>query len=354
MERVPKIREESSYPLTNMSREEIRQCAIRVIVYEKRIALEVFHSITDGNGALVFLKTLIAEYLLQKYGVHVPAEQGVLGRLEEPSEEEMEDSFQKYAGNRNASRKATDAWKLKGTPEPDDFKHVTCLQIPVDKALEIAHSYGISLTAFLCAVMMMALQNLQKEKVPNIRRRLPIKVFIPVNLRKLFPSKSLRNFVLYTIPEIDPRMGEYTFPEICDQVVHRMGLEINAKHQSSMIATNIGSERMMAVRVMPLFVKNFVMKMVFNAVGERKSCLTISNLGAVRVPEEMRSYVARFDFILGVQATSPYNCGALSYGNTLYLNMIRNIREPDLEYHLHCVLRDMGIPVTVESNRGLR
>ena len=200
--------------------------------------------------------------------------------------------------------------------------------------------------------MMMALQNLQKEKVPNIRRRLPIKVFVPVNLRRLFPSRSLRNFVLYTIPEIDPRMGEYSFREICDQVVHRMGLEVNAKHMSSMIATNISSERMMAVRVMPLFIKNLVMKLVFLAVGERKSCLTLSNLGQVRVPEEMAPYVRRFDFILSIQATSPYNCGVLSYGDTLFINIIRNIREPELEYHLHCVLRDMGLTVTVDSNRN--
>ena len=354
VKKVPRVREESSYPLANMSKAEVRQCAFRCIVYRDRIALEIFHSLTDGNGAMVFLKTLLAEYLLQKYGVRVPAEEGVLGRLEEPSPEEMEDSFQKYAGNRNASRKATDAWKPRGTQEPDDFKHVTCLQVPVDQVLKLAHEEGISLTAFLTSAMMMALQNLQKEKVSSIRHRLPIKVFVPVNLRKLFPSKSLRNFVLYTIPEIDPRMGEYTFREICGQVVHRMGLEVNAKHMSSMIATNISSERLMAVRIMPLFIKNLVMKLVFFAVGERKSCLTLSNLGQVRVPKEMAEYVRRFDFILSIQATSPYNCGVLSYGDTLFINIIRNIRESDLEYHLHCVLRDMGLPVTVESNRAMR
>ena len=351
---TPKILEENSYPLTRMPKSEVRRCAIRVIAYEKRIAVEIFHSITDGNGALIFLKTLVAEYLLQKYGIAVPAENGVLGRLEEPSEEEMEDSFQKYAGKRHASRKATDAWKTKGTPEADDFKHITCFRIPVDQTLKLAHSYGVSLTTFLSAAMMQALQNLQKEKVTNIRRRKPIKIFIPVNLRKLFPSKSLRNFVLYTIPEIDPRMGEYTFQEICNQIQHHMGLHVTAKHMSSMIATNISSERLMIVRVMPLFVKNLVMKLVFRAVGERKSCLTISNLGAVQIPKEMEAYVQRFDFILGVQATSPHNCGVLSYGNTLYINMIRNIRESELEYYLHCVLRDMGLPITVESNRAAR
>ena len=351
---VPQVRPESSYPLTKMSRDEVRQCAIRVIAYEKRIAVEIFHSITDGNGALVFLKSLVAEYIQQKYNIHVPAEHGVLGRLEAPSEEELEDSFQKYAGNRNVSRQGTDAWKPKGTPETDDFHHVTCLQVPVSQMLKLAHEQKVTLTEFLCAAVMQAIQNLQKEQEPYIGFRKPVKVLVPVNLRKIFPSKSLRNFVLYTTPEIDPRLGEYSFPEICNAVKHHLGLEVNAKFMGSLIATNISSERLLVVRMMPLFIKNLVMKLVFKAVGERKSCLSLSNLGAVQVPEEMGRYVTRFDFILGVQATAPYNMGVLSYGDTLYINMIRNIREPLLEYHLHCVLRDMGMNVTVESNRGLR
>ena len=94
-----------------------------------------------------------------------------------------------------------------------------------------------------------------------------------------------------------------------------------------------------------------LMKAVFDSVGEKKSCLCLSNLGAVKLPEEMKPYVTRMDFILGTQATAPYNCGVLSLDDTLYINIIRNIREPALEYHLHCVLRDMGLPVQVQSNQ---
>ncbi len=348
---VPTVREENSYPLARMSKEEVRQCAFRVIVCKKRIALEMFHSLTDGNGALVFLKTLVAEYLQQKYGISIPAERGVLGRLEDPSPEELEDSFQKYAGPLCASRKGTDAFRFSGTPEPGGFLNLTCFHLSVDQVLKKAHEYDISLTGFLCAVMMQAIQNLQKETVLNQKHRKPIKVLIPVNLRKLFPSKSLRNFAMYTTPEIDPRLGEYSFEEICRAVRHRMGLEVNAKHMSTMIAANVTSERIFAVKIMPLFVKNLVMKAVFNAVGERKSCLSLSNLGAVTMPDEMMPYVERMDFILGIQATAPYNCGVLSLGDTLYINFIRNIKEPELEYHFHCVLRDMGLQAQVESNR---
>ena len=350
LKEAPEIRQEHSYPLTRMSRQETRSCAFRVIVHGNRIALEIFHSLTDGNGGLVFLKTLIAEYLHQKHGLRIPAEAGVLGRLEAPAAEEMEDSFLKYAGPVPAGRKATDAYRITGTAEKDDFLHVTCLQLPVDVLRRKAKEQGVTITTWLCAAMMLAIQDIQQKKQPDRRRQKPVKVLLPVNLRKLFPSRTLRNFVLYSIPEMDPRLGDYNFSELCKLIHHHMGAEVTAKKMAMQIATNVSSERNPAIKAVPLFLKNPVMKAVFEAVGERKSCLSLSNLGAVQLPEEMAPYVARLDFILGIQHSAPYNCGAVSWENTLYLNFIRNIREPELEYSLYQRLQQLGIPVTVESN----
>lgn len=352
IEKAPSIRQESSYPLTRMGKKEIRKCGFRVIVYEKRIALEVFHALTDGNGALVFLKTLLAEYLEQKYGIRVPAENGVLSRQETPKEAELEDSFQKYAGPVQISRQGRDALRLSGTPEKDGFLHLTCFQIPVQSVLEKAREQGVSVTSFLCAAMMMALQDLQTQCMPYTKKRKSIKVLIPVNLRNLFPSESLRNFMLYTIPELDPRLGSYSFTEACKVVHHHLGLDVTAKRMSMLIATNVGNERMAIVKIMPLFVKNLVMKLVFNTVGERKSCLSLSNLGVAKVPDVMSTYIDRMDFILGAQATAPHNCGVLSFKDTLYINFIRNVQESELEYRFYCVLRDLGLRVQVQSNRG--
>ena len=346
----PQIRSESSYPLTRMNKYEIEKCAFRIIVYRNRIALEIFHSLTDGTGAMIFLKTLVAEYLHLNYGEYFSAERGVLGRLEEPSDEEFEDSFQKHSGDISASRKENTAWRVTGSEEKDGFLNLTCFKVPVKEALEQAHKYGVSLTCYLTAVMMQALQNLQNERIEDRRKRKPIKVLIPVNLRKLYGSKTLRNFALYITPEILPRLGEYSFEEICKVISCRMSSEITQKQMSMKIATNVNSERLFIVRIMPLFIKNIVMKAVFDTYGERKSCLTVSNLGAVDIPEAMKQYVTRMDFILGVQANAPYNCGVLSYGDTLYINFIRNICESDLERHFHSVLMEHGITAEVESN----
>ena len=354
VESAPQICEEHSYPLVFMNREEMRKCAFRVIAYENRIAVEYFHSLTDGNGALVFLKSLTAEYLEQKYRVSIPFENGVLDRRELPKEEELEDSFLKYAGNVPASRKDTNAWHMSGEPQKDGFLNLTCFQIPVKPALELAHKHNATLTVFMSAVMMKALLNLQNEKNPNTKRQKRIKLLIPVNLRNLFPSNTLRNFAMYTIPELDPRLGAYSFDEICKIIQHKMGTEFTAKHMSCVIATNVNDERNPLVRLIPLPLKNAVMKAIFDSVGEKKSCLTLSNLGQVKIPEAMAQYVRRFDFILGVQAAAPYNCGMLSYGDTIYINFIRNIQDAELERHFHAVLQEMGLPTVVESNQNER
>lgn len=351
LDKAPELSREYSYPVPHMAYREIRRCGLRVIAHDRRIAVEFFHSLTDGNGGLIFLKTLVAEYLQQRYGIHIPAGHGVLGRLEPPREEELEDSFPKYAGAVNASRKENDAWFPNGTQDPDGYLDLTCFVLDAAQVLEKAHAHKISVTTFLTAAVMAALQEVQKAQVPDRRRRKALKILVPVDLRRIYPSSSLRNFALYSTPEIDPRLGEYSFPEICRVIHHHIGLDLDPKRMSTKIAVNVSSEKLLIVKLMPLPVKDLIMKAVFNAVGERKSCLSLSNLGRVELPEEMRAYIERMDFILGTQATRPHNCGVLTYGGKVYVNFIRDILEPDLEAAFFRVLRDMGIGAEVQSNR---
>ena len=348
--KAPPIQPEKSCPLAHAPFHEVRQCAFRVLVYHQRIAVEFFHALTDGTGALIFLKSLLAEYLSQKYGLAIPAEKGVLGRLEEPSAEEVEDSFARYAGDVKLSRRESTAYHLSGTPEPDGYKDLVTMMIPAEKLRDCAKGFGISVTELLCAAMMQAILDIQAKDVPRRAARKPVKVLLPVNLRTLFPSATLRNFASYITPEIDPRMGDCSFDELCRLVHHKMGMENNRRTMRAKFAANVASERSPVLRVMPLFIKNIAMKAVFDTVGECKSCLCLSNLGRVELPEVMAPYVTRMDFIIGVQARAPHNCGVITWNGTAYINCIRNIREPALELAFYRVLHCLGLPVKVESN----
>lgn len=126
---VPQIYDEKSYPLVHMAYSEIRNCVFRVIAYENRIAVEIFHSVTDGTGGMIFLKTLLAEYISRKYEVEIPNTNGILCRLEESAPEELEDSFLKNSSDVVASRSEATAYKLSGARELDGFVHLTTFLI---------------------------------------------------------------------------------------------------------------------------------------------------------------------------------------------------------------------------------
>ncbi len=351
---APGIIDEKPYPLSRMVFDDIRKCAFRVIVYKKRIAVEFFHALTDGNGGLVFLKTLVAEYIYQKYGVTVPCGDGILDRREAPREEELEDSFLKNAGAVAASRKDTDAFRIKGKREVDGFKTNTTFIFDADKVVEKAKEKGITVTAYMTAAMIVAVIRVQEQKIKKRKKRLPVKVLLPVNLRKMFGSKTLRNFVLYATPGVDPRLGDYTFDEICDIVHHQMQLMITEKNMAAMMATNVNDEKPLFLRMTPLFIKNIVMKLIFDAVGEKKSCFSFSNLGVCRTPEEFSRFVERIDFVIGVQASAPYNLSAITYNGKLNLSVIRNIENPVLECQLYRVFRELELYPVAESNMRIK
>ena len=57
------------------------------------------------------------------------------------------------------------------------------------------------------------------------------------------------------------------------------------------------------------------------------------------------------EFIIWPQRSYLNNCSVLSYGGRTYINMIRNIRESELERRFFSRLVELGIAVEIESNR---
>lgn len=351
LEKAPPIEPEKPYPLAHRNFSEIRRCAFRVLYYQNRIAVEFFHALTDGNGGLIFLKTLTAEYLTQKHGLHITNGNGVLDRSEEPHIRELEDSFLQNEGPVSKSRREATAYLLTGTREWDGYLNLTTGILKVSEVLALAKRYQVSLTTLMVSVMILSILAIQDRHVPNRRRQKPVKVLVPVNLRKFFDSNTLRNFVLYITPGIDPKMGDYTLEEVLKSIHHQMGVELTQKQMSARITVNVRTEKSWALKVVPLFLKNAAMKLVYNMVGEKKSCITFSNLGAAALPGEMTPYVDRLDFVLGAQAICPNNCGALSYGDRLIINFTRSIEESELEREFFTRLRRLGLSVFIESNQ---
>lgn len=345
----PRVQEDYAYPLTFMTKGEMSRCCLRVLYYRNRIAVEFFHVLSDGGGAMVYLKTLTARYLALRYGAIIPAADGVLDIGEPPDPEELEDSFQRYAADHPAFCPETPAYRLPGKRELGTFMRLVTGVVPADRLRDLAHEYGCTVTVLLAAVMAQCVLEMQAERTPKKRQK-PVKITIPVDLRRLFPSKTLRNFALTVNPGVDPRLGTYTLEEICKTFTHQLAAEITPQRMAGRIAENVAPQRNLLLKATPIFLKTPVMRAVYNRRGERLGCLNISNLGVQKLPAAMAPYVERMEFIIGVQYSYPNNCSVVTCQGQTIISMIRNTESADLERRFFSRLVELGVPVLIETN----
>lgn len=324
---------------------------IRVYYYEKRISLEVFHSLSDGTGALYFLKTMTAVYL-RLLGHTIPDTDGVLDITEQPDPEELEDAYLRYADSKiTRPRSQGRSYRVRGTKEPFYTLNIICGVIPVDKIRITAKKYGVTITEYLNAVLLYALLQKQKEEKPFKER--PVTLAMPVNLRSFFPSKTLRNFISMVYPGIDPRMGQYSFEEILSHVHNYMRYYINPKFLNADIVTNSAVQQHPLIRIVPLFIKDFTVRRFYTHVQDAQSSAGLTNVGLIRLPEEMQPYVERFDVLMGQPFSARTNCAIVSYQNNLTINFTSSIKETDIELYFFRKLIQDHIPVKIETNRKM-
>ena len=227
----PFVKEDIANPCQPIRFREDNGWLVRFYYYERRISIEVFHALSDGGGALVFFRTLLAVYL-GEMGHPIPKTPGLLDVDEPPRREELEDAYARYATVRpRRARLEGKAYPNTGTAEPFYTLNVTMGFVPVDALKARAKSYGVSITEYLSAALIRVILDNQARENP--RKPLPVALAIPIDLRRWFPTQTLRNFILTARPCIDPALGEYTFAEIAGQVHHYLRLHINRQEMQA-------------------------------------------------------------------------------------------------------------------------
>ena len=345
----PFVQKDIANPCMPMDFEANNRYLVRLYYYENRISLEAFHSISDGLGALHLLRTLIAVYL-RLQGHDIPNTHGVLDIDEKPDPAELEDSYLKYASSKiRPPRSQAKAYRVEGTFEKDTL-NIICGVMSTTEVKKAAKKYGVSITEFLNSVLLYAL--MLKQKSENPKKEKPLKLALPVDLRGMFPSKTLRNFITMVYPSIDPRMGEYTFEEIAKQVHHYMRYYVNDKFLNADITTNAFTQQHPLIRIVPLAIKDLVVKQFYVRVQDCQSSAGLTNVGVMNLSDEMKEHVERFDVYMGQPFSSRTNCAIVSYNDILTINFASSIVETDVERNFFRKLVEEGIHVKIETNRN--
>lgn len=343
------VKPEKEHPCTPIDRKENNAYLIRVLYFERRISVEIFHSLTDGGGAVEFLKTLIFQYLKEK-GEAVETEGLVLSPEDTPKPEEVEDSFEKHATSHAVTRpgkRPGKAYQIQGTSFEPPGINVIHGVMDAGRLNAFSKSRGTTVTGFLTSVL---IEVVHDERMTKDLTDGQVSIALPVSLRKQFPSTTLRNF--FSVANIGVQMDGYMHLE--DIIADVTGQLIKKTDQDTLqtgINRFVSLQKSLWIRGVPVFIKYPLMKFGFNQIGERAKTMTLSNLGNTKLPESMKPYVDRMEVILYPTRKSPINCGLGTVNDKLTVTFARSIEEREIIQAFFRRLRKItGLDITVYSN----
>jgi len=328
----------------------------KIKYFDNNIALEIFHVLTDGHGAVEFLKCLVQRYLILKGKLNKKLP-GVIDWEETPGEEEHKDAFLTVADHHprpqidkerslfgsNRSFHLVDPVLSMGT-----YRVITGV-VSVDDIKMEAKKYEATVTQYLAALYLEALIYVQSKQIKKQRNHDFVSVQIPVNMRKLYPSKCMRNFSLFVIPAINPRKIT-KFEDIIPLVKQQMAEYLKEDHLLSMVHENCTLAKNKMLAHVPVGIKNLVIRYIHNTQGASQFSGTMSNLGVINLAPEMEALVENVQFILGPSPYEKCSCGITGYQGNLYISFGRGIKDPKIERHIFRRLVKSGVHVKIKSS----
>lgn len=315
----------------------------RVLYYEKRITLETFHSLSDGSGAMEFLKSIVYEYLKEK-GNELESQGKIYSERVINPYEKVDAFTQNYDKKNKLSLKEEKAFKLKGESLQDNWNLFIKARFNTTQFIDLVHMYDVTATQYMVALLIYSIYC--NQPACKLSKK-PIKIFVPVNLRKIFKEDTLRNFSLYIRVCINAYKKDLTFEEILESTKTQFIEQLNKENFIRRISANVFFEKNYLIRIIPLFLKNIAFKIAYYFCGPIVTTSYISNLGKIDLPDSMYDHIDDIDFV--------------NAGEDLYLTMVTlkekmniifstRFLDKSIIYQIIKTLKEQGLDVEIHSN----
>ena len=187
----PIVEEEIDYPCKYIDPAINRGYLFKVTYFKNKINIDIFHALTDGNSGTVFFREIVYTYLEMSHVVELKKENRTTRKIEYDTEDSYVKNYDKKSKSNVSGKRA---YKLKGRKIKLGAVSVIHQIINLEQLKGEAAKYNATITQYLTAVLIYSIYN--ENYIKNNGKK-PIKICIPVNLKKYFPSKTISNFFSY-------------------------------------------------------------------------------------------------------------------------------------------------------------
>lgn len=339
----PQVSKECERPCRPMYDGESKKLLYEVTYYHKRINVEVYHALTDGTGALQFLRVLVFHYLVLAHGDKWRQNPPQMD-YDASVAQKLDDSFRKYySGEKTHYRaKLVRAYKIKGQRIAEGQIKVIEGVLSTQAVLAKAREAGTTVTVMLTAILMLAIA----EGMTLREKRRPVVLSVPVNLRKYFDSQTARNFfgVVNISYNFSQRPG--TFEDVLAEIDSALKRELEKEALQKRMNAMAALENNLLARAVPLIVKDAIIHTAVR-MTELGVTASLSNIGKVTMPAVFEPYIRLFDVFISTDKLQICMC---SYQDNMVVSFTSAFVETDIPMRFFRQLTAKGLAVTIMSN----
>ncbi|MDK2802762.1 MAG: hypothetical protein KFW09_05230 [Oscillospiraceae bacterium] len=360
----PLVMEEDFHAIKKISNYENKDFLFKVSYFNRRINLEIHHVLSDGSGAIVFLKQLSRNYIAMKYNLNfidfdvLCSSNQIVNNMSRKALSEdvfnrfLEDESKKLDKNKKNLTLDIDELKEKsysivGTESLSKRFRVIQGIFSCSKLKKQAKLYDVSITTYLTSLFIWCIY--KENYIYNPKDNKNINIGVPIDLRNYFKSFTTRNFFSFICIDINFKKNNYNFKDLILEVRDKMKEKLTIETIKKKISYNIVIQNNLISRFTPLFLKNKFLKSVL-LKGEKGLTAPLSNLGLIKMDEPFSCYIERFDFFMEATKSRKLRLGIASYNDTMVCSFSSLFLEKDIERSFFKYITDLGIDVTVISN----
>lgn len=349
------IDEEKNYPCKYIDKNTNNGYLFKVTYYKNKINVDTFHSLTDGSSSIEFIKAIAYNYIDLAH----PDETKNIPEMEvkqniEVNDNNTEDSYMKnYQKSLKSPKGGKRAYILHGRRIPLYGVNVTHGFINLKQIIKRCRKLKVTVTQYFTAVLIYAIYQEYLEKYKNRKLKKPIKICIPVNLKKYFESTTITNFFSYiSINASAKELDLLDFNKVLEFVHDDFKKKLDKTEIARTMMKNIKLGNNIGVKLIPLFLKRPIVKISYIEI-RKYSTTTLSNIGKVNVLPEYQKYIDNFLFLIAPDRGEKIKCSTMSYKDNIIFTITSILKNDGVEKKFFEYLEKENTTVQIETN-GVR
>ena len=338
------IEEEKNYPCKYIDPNTNNDYLFKVTYWENKINLDIFHSLTDGNSGIIFLREIVYTYIEIAHKEEFDKKLRIERRLSNNTDDEYLKNYDKKSKGGRGGKKA---YILKGKQLPLAAIGVIHVNINLEELKNRAKEKNVTITQYLTSVLIYSIYNTKYKKYNGKR---PIKVCVPVDLRKYFKSETVNNFFSYITVQADMRLKMLqSFDGIIKFVKSDFEKMLTYEEISKTMSANVKLGNNPIIKIIPLFLKLPIVKLSYLEI-RKYTTTTFSNIGRIGIIGEYQKYIDKFLMLIAPETVEKIKCSSCSFNNNLVFTFTSAMQDTEVEKEFCKKLKEEGINISVEGN----